>query len=354
MNPVLLAAALSMAPAAHAVEELPGRALSWEECVAVAGRLNPDLLSSRLAVEAGGQRYRGSFNGLYPHVSLSNRVTDSDSATGASRWQADGSASLDLFNLASYARISSSSASLKRAEAELAEAEAGRAQAARALRVSRRELSRRLGLGADEVLLASGTLNIGPLPALPDSAALAASHPAVLQSAASESLARAALAEARSAFVPTLSVSAGKSFRGPGYFPEKASWSAAGVLSLPLFGGGPTAAYHDTAAAGRDVAKAGEDLRSAREAVRAGIEASWAGLADNSDQLEVQRGFLEAARQRNEESSVRYSSGLMSFENWEQVVTELVSSERGWVRSRRDAVLAEADWNNSTGRALGE
>ncbi|MBI3297108.1 MAG: TolC family protein [Elusimicrobia bacterium] len=416
MNLPLLAAALFLAPASNAAEPTP-RLLSWQECVSLAGRLNPDLLSSRLSVEAGSQRYWSSVNGLLPRVSLSNRVSDSNSATGASRWTADGTASLDVFNLATYSRVSASSASLRRAEAALrlrsaeirqalrrafaqmifaqeqvavadrirdlrrrnaelvglkyasgreskgnrlrseaglTEAEVGRAQAARALRVARRELSRRLGLEADEVLLATGTLAIAPVPPAPDSAALAAVHPAVQQSAASEALARAARTEARAGFIPSLSVSASKGLSGRSYFPEKPSWSASGSLSLPLFGGGPTAAYHVASAAGHDVARAAQDLRSARESARTAIETAWAGLADNADQLKVQSAFLEAARQRNEESSVRYSSGLMSFENWEQVVTDLVNFERSWVRARRDAFIAETDWDNSTGRALGE
>jgi hypothetical protein len=65
-------------------------------------------------------------------------------------------------------------------------------------------------------------------------------------------------------------------------------------------------------------------------------------MADATDQIEVQNQFLVAARQRNSEAMVRYSSGLMSYENWEDVVTELVNFERSAIRAERDAMVASS------------
>ncbi|MEK7743971.1 MAG: TolC family protein, partial [Elusimicrobiota bacterium] len=153
---------------------------------------------------------------------------------------------------------------------------------------------------------------------------------------------------------PTLSASYSKSLRGRSYFPGEPFWSAAGVLSRPLFGGGPTALSHGISAAGRDLERSEQGLRAARAQVQSALEAAWAGLAQNLDQLKVRELFLEAALQRDEEASVRYSSGLMTFENWELVVADLVDSERGVVRSRRDAMLAEAQWDRAAGLSLEE
>lgn len=399
-----------------AVAQEPSRVLTWQDCVSLASTKNPELLGARRSVAADRARYLGSYNGFLPGLSLTSRYSDSRDASGSSRWSADGTASIDLFNLNNFASVRSASASLSsaeaalrlrsadlrrslrrafaallysqeqvavserilairtqnsdlvslkyesgreskgnmlRARAELAEARAASAQSLRSLRVARRELGRQLGLDSFEVLIATGTLDAGPLPPAADPAAIAARHPSVLSREAARRSANAALLSARSEFAPNVRASYSRGRVGPSYFPGRdPGWSASGVLSLPLFGSGLTAAYFDASAAKRELERSEQDLRAARNLVASELELSWADLAFAVDQLDVRRSFLEAARQRNSEASVRYSSGLMSFENWELIVADLVNSERGWVSARRDAVLAEADWNRALGLTL--
>lgn len=409
--------ALALPVIAVAEEVSQARLLSWQECVTLAGQRNPDLVSSRKAVEAEKSRYLGNVNSLLPSFSLSNRYSDSDSASGESRWSADGTASLSIFNMGNYAAIASARASVRRAEAnlrlksadvrlglrrafaellfaqeqvtvservreirkqnadlvslkydsgreskgnmlrakaEFREAQALLAQAIRNIRVARQELARQTGFDAFEAITATGSLEARPRAAAPDVTKAMERHPSVLQSEASKALAGARLRESKSSLWPALTASYSRNFQGRNYFPREAGWSVSGVLSYPLFGGGPSATLHKISAAKKDLEGAEEDLRFIRNRLRAGIEASWAGFAEKIDQTEVQKSFLEAARQRNEEASVRYSSGLMSFENWEIIVAELVRSEQSWVRARLEATLAEAEWDNLQGRLLGE
>lgn len=415
-TPLILAtvAALSLARAAATQE--PARVLDWNSCVALAAQRNPDLLGAQRSLAADSARYFGSYNGFLPSLSLSSRYSDSRDATGNSRWSADGTASVDVFNLRNFASVRGASASLSsseatlrlqsadlrqtlrrafasllfsqeqvsvservlairkqnadlvslkydsgreskgnmlRARAELVEARALLAQSVRSLRVARQELGRQVGLDAFEVLIATGTLDAGPLPPAADPTAIAGRHPSLLSREAAQRAARAALLSARSDYLPNISASYSRGRVGPTYFPTRdPGWSASGSLSIPLFGSGLTATYFDVSAAKRELERAEQDLRSTRNSIVAGLESSWADLAGSIDQLEVQKSFLEAARQRNSEASVRYSSGLLSFENWEIIVGDLVNSERGWVRAQRDAVLAEADWNRALGLTL--
>lgn len=97
--------------------------LTWEQCVAIAAKKNPDLASSSRSVEAGKDAYKGSFNGLMPSLSLSNGYSDSNSlGAGGYRWQGQASASLDLFNAGSFADIQSAAAGLTLAQASLRQA----------------------------------------------------------------------------------------------------------------------------------------------------------------------------------------------------------------------------------------
>jgi outer membrane protein TolC len=66
----------------------------------------------------------------------------------------------------------------------------------------------------------------------------------------------------------------------------------------------------------------------------------------------VQRAFLNAAKQRKDESDVRYRSGLMTFENWIIVVQDYVNFQQSYLRAEQNLILAEAQWRFATGEAL--
>ncbi|HOW27951.1 MAG TPA: TolC family protein [Elusimicrobiota bacterium] len=413
----LAVASPALSPSEQRAEE-SAVPLTWEDCVRRAERQNPDLISARKSLEGQQSRYRGSLNNVLPQVTLSNSYSNSDNSTGASRWQAQGSVRLDLLNLKNYSTISKASISVKqssaalriqsselryslrkafadllttqeevvvsekiceirrsnartvslkyesgreskgnmlKAKAELAQAEASLAQARRSLRANQQVLNRQLGQGDFAAVAVTGTLGVPVLPVFSDPDSLVGRHPQIDSLEASRSLAKESLSEARSDLWPTLSASYSRSTSDRSYFPsDNYHWNVSGVLSLPLFGGGPTATYHAVSAAKRDAEKAEENLRAKRYQIRSELESSWADLAGKIDQVHVQQQFLEAARQRNSEALVRYSSGLMSFEEWELVVAELVSYERSVIQSRQNAAIAEAAWYKALGSGLEE
>lgn len=93
--------------------------LTWQDCVQLAARNNPDLFSALLASESSRALYLKSYNGILPQVSLSNSYSDSKtSSLGESKsWTAEGNASLDLIDFGQWASIQSASASFKQSQA---------------------------------------------------------------------------------------------------------------------------------------------------------------------------------------------------------------------------------------------
>jgi len=93
--------------------------LTWQDCVRLAAEKNPQLLSAIRAQEASHAQYNGSYNGIFPHLSLSNSYTDSKSSgLGESKtWQAEGSASIDLIDPNQWASIQTAAASFRLAQA---------------------------------------------------------------------------------------------------------------------------------------------------------------------------------------------------------------------------------------------
>ncbi len=394
------------------------RALSWEEAVFQAARVNPSLASSRLSLDASREFYYGSFNNVLPSLSLSNSVSESNAGRSPA-WSATGSASVSLFDMGKIASIRSASASWSAAEASLraqsaalrsslrqsfsallftqyslvtsrrilelrshdaelvtlrydsgreskgnkmrSSAQSLQARVAvdsteRDLRTARRDMGRQLGREEFEEYVATGSFASASPPARPgDFRELLALRPDVAAAEASLRSSKAALESARSVLWPSLSANYQRARTGPSEFPSaRSSWSAGATLSYSLFAGGPTAAYHSTLAARRRYESSEVDLAAARQAALTDLETAWSNYADAADQVRVQDALLAAARQRNDEADVRYASGLLSFDNWEVIVSDRVNTERQALSARRAAMDAETAWDRALGRAVGE
>jgi outer membrane protein TolC len=245
---------------------------------------------------------------------------------------------------------------MMRAKAQSLQADADLAQSGRELRVAGRTLLRQTGVDDYKAVTATGTLSAAEPPPLPeDPEALLARRTDLALSEASLKSARASVSSAQSQLWPRVSGSYSRSLSGPTEFPnERHGWSAGLSLSLPLFGGGPTGAWHDVAAARRRLEGSRQDLRAARLDALLDIESTWADYARAADLARVQEALLLAARQRNEEADVRYASGLLSYDNWEIIVSDRVGQERSALQARLNAALAEASWERALGRRLGE
>lgn len=403
-----LGAILFIGSAARAADPL-----TWDDAVRRAAARNPELAAARAGEDAARARRASSVNGFLPSVALSQRLSRSDGA--AKIWSASGDASWDLYNGGAWAGYGAADAALReaqfqrrlvsadlrldlftayagllfaqrqigvaqkirdlrsdnaqmvdlkyrsgreykgnrlRAAAELAQAEADLAQAQRDLSSAQSALGRRLGDEAFEAWTATGSLAVPSASVRPDWNALIADHPRVRLAESGVDAARAAHQKARSGLAPTLSVGYSRRYDGPDFFPDTPHWSASGLVSWPIFGKGLTGAFFDAVAARRDWKAREENLRAARLELRRSLESAWSDWAARADRVAVQNQFLAAIEQQNSEASLRYTSGLMSFENWEQVVTDLVNIERSALQAERDAAVAEAAWRNARGVPL--
>jgi outer membrane protein len=243
-----------------------------------------------------------------------------------------------------------------RTRAEQLQAEVSLKQAHRDIRVAQQQLGQALGEDAFSALAVTGTWKTPEVPATPpDLASLADRLPSVRAQAAAVDQAKAARSAARSALYPTLSVSYSRGVQDTSEFPtSNPSWTAAGQLSLPLFGGGPTAVYFNTASANRNLEKAQQDLRSVRKQALTAIETAWSGLAQAQDQVQVQSAFLKSAIQRKLESDVMYQAGLLSFQDWELIMTDYVNFQRSYLSAEQNLLSAEGQWIFAIGGQLGE
>jgi outer membrane protein TolC len=82
------------------------------------------------------------------------------------------------------------------------------------------------------------------------------------------------------------------------------------------------------------------------------LEEAFAAHQDAAERVDVQENFYEAARVRAEIARSQYSSGLLSFDDWDIIENELISREKEILAARRDAARAEAAWESAQGAGL--
>lgn len=249
-----------------------------------------------------------------------------------------------------------SKGNMLRAQAQLLQAEAALSQSERDLRTARISLNRQLGQNDFAVITVTGTLSVPDAPEAPSeqtAEALLKQRPDVIMQTAVVQGSEASLGQAQSPLWPTLSASYSYSGSGRNEFPPmRSGWGL--NLSFPIFGGGPTSAYYAITTAKNNLERAKQDLRSVRSQAVVDLETSWSGFAEAVDQARVQAALLDAARQRNDEANIRYDSGLMTYDNWEIIVSDRVNQERAAVQSQLNATIAEATWARALGRQLEE
>ena len=396
-------------------EDIP-QTLTWENCVRLTSLHNPDLLSAGKAIQASKAQYRGSYNGILPQVNLSNSYSDGQGELKS--WELNGTASMNLINPTAWASIQLASANLQlsqanrdvtstnallslyqafaatlyaqeeidvnknirdtwktnaqmialrynsgteskgnnmNTQAQYFQAEADVVQAGRDLLVARQQLSQAMGLDDFTTFIVTGTWipSIAPM-AAPDLNQYLAAEPRLRVQEATVAQTRANVKSAESTIWPTLSVDYSKGTIGGAEFPTSPFWTFTGTLSYPLFAGGITSTYYAYQSAERTYEKSLLDLRSLRAQVRSDLATAWSGFASATDQARIQSAFLEAERQRKEESDIRYQSGLMTFDDWILVVNDYVNFEKSYLRSEEALILAEAQWRSAIGQQLGE
>jgi outer membrane protein TolC len=249
-----------------------------------------------------------------------------------------------------------SKGNMLRSKAQHLQAQADLSQALRELRISQKALSRHLGLDDFSPLSAAGELQAPPVPEMPrDLRPMASTRPDLAIGQAALRNAEAGVNLARSSLWPALSANYTRSRLGPQEFPSSHyNWTFGGVLSFPLFGGGPTAAYYALLAARKNREKAEQDLRAARDSAVVELESSWSGYATAEDQAKIQTALLEAARERHDEADVRYASGLLSYDTWEIIASDRINSERQSLQAYLNTVSAQAAWEKALGKGLGD
>ena len=229
------------------------------------------------------------------------------------------------------------------------DAEFGVAQAKRNLRVAQRELTRALGRRETNQIRVTGKLEAEPPETSVDLEALAAKTPTHRKTVAQLRSARAGLASAKSRYYPDVSANASASKTGDNWMPDQDEWFLGVTLNFPFFTGGQN--IMNARGARAQIVQAEETVKLTDAQLVFNLEQTLAGYGDAVEQTVVRSRFLRAEEVRAEIARSQYSSGMLSFEDWDRIENDLISSQKDDLSGRLNAVLAEASWEQVQGKS---
>lgn len=238
--------------------------------------------------------------------------------------------------------------SFLRSQASERESVVALAQARREVRMAQIRLARVLSRDFDEILTATGTFATAAAPASLDVAALARATPDFALAEAARRVAQAGYASARGEFWPRVDATLAHRWTGADWAPAARSWTGGVSLSLPLFTGG--ASFQSVRAARADLNKADSDVVQAYHQAFVDLQSALTAFQNARDNADLQKNFIEAATTRALIAQGQYTSGLMGFEDWDLIENDLIQTYKQNLLALRNAVRAEADWENAQGK----
>ncbi|MDD2708735.1 MAG: TolC family protein [Verrucomicrobiae bacterium] len=233
-------------------------------------------------------------------------------------------------------------------KANLGQAKFDLEQALRNLLVSRRQLLTSMGVGSrSNPVAAVGELVAAPVDPKPDFQALAIKTPAHYQRLAEKDAAAAGITIAQSSLYPWLSATGVVSRQDNKFFPKDNGWSVGVSATWDIFDGAQT--YFNVRAARASLQQSQMVLRSTDEQTALSLARDHTDLVDAVEKVRVQSELLEAASLRADIAEVQYRNGLISFQDFYSITNDYINQQRQTLGSRRDALIAEAKWEQSRG-----
>ncbi|MBN1521447.1 MAG: TolC family protein [Candidatus Aureabacteria bacterium] len=378
--------------------------LTWQDCVIIAEKNNPEFMTAREKVRQYEERIKISQSKLYPQVTAdaSTSLTDQgDKSTslGLSGRQLvyDGkktsyeikiaeenlkAAEYDLMIISAGVRYELQKAfsglfkaqeylvlteeiikireqslrlvqlrydagrehkgSLLTSQANLAKAQFDAGHALRNLETSRYQLLNILGMDAFQNIRVKGSFEfLTDTSILPDYQKIIEENPYIWKLVSEKISAEHEVSATKADYYPDIYASVSAK-RNDNSLSSNNDFSAGLSVSMPLFDGGLRKA--ELSSAQSAVKQKEADLNMTQNDILLSLVSSWNGLQDAISGLSVQGKYLQASEERAKIAEAQYESGLISFDTWTIIEDELVTNKKKYLDAKTDILLSEANW----------
>lgn len=240
--------------------------------------------------------------------------------------------------------------SLARTKAQLSQAEYESREAKRALVYARRNLAAAIGVSLP-IDGAAGDLQAEAPEDLTDLESLMKMTPNYSIAATQVEASRLGLKVTRSQHFPTITFSADTSARSGTLFEDyTGSWGVGLRASMPLFTGNRIRS--EVAAAKEQIIQDEMGLMDTGNTLLASLQQQWNSYMNAVESEAVQQELFEAEQLRAEISTAKYKQGLLSYEDWDLIESNLISQGKTHLQRRRSSEIEQARWKNALGLSV--
>lgn len=243
--------------------------------------------------------------------------------------------------------------SLLRSKALFSQALQDVTEAKRQINVAQRNLNKALGRQESGLVTVTGSWErIKAAPATsPDYEDLVKTTPEYRNADVQCAIAREQIRIARSGFLPTWSVSADYGLSDDeSVIPRDESWSVGTSIGLSIFDGAQT--YFSLRSAQASLRATRSQLTSTANATMAALEEKFTGWKNAVERSVLQAELLEAAATRMEIANIKYSNGLMTFQDWDTIGNDLISNQQNMLSRELNAIVSQAEWEKTVGISI--
>lgn len=240
--------------------------------------------------------------------------------------------------------------SLLLARAYLEQAKYDRLQGSNLIESARAQLCKAMGLSDCQPFDIQGTVPITTPSEKVDFGLITETTPQHLQATAQEQAAKAGIIIAESTFMPSIDLTAAAGQRDTNIAQNSGYWTVGLNLSLPFFTGGKD--YYTTQSAYSIKAAAKENRQTVDQQILVSLKQTRNAYIEAIAKLKVDQSFQEAVRMRADIARSKYNNGLLSFEDWDVIETDLINRQKFYLQSKLNRVVNEAAWEQAQGKGV--
>jgi outer membrane protein TolC len=119
---------------------------------------------------------------------------------------------------------------------------------------------------------------------------------------------------------------------------------------MPLYTGNRLRS--ESAAAKEQIIQTEMDLIDTANTLLATLQQRWNLYCDAVENEAVQQELFEAEQLRAEISTAKYKQGLLSYEDWDIIESNLINQGKTHLQRRRTSEIEQARWKNALGRSV--
>lgn len=236
--------------------------------------------------------------------------------------------------------------SLARSKAQRAQAEFEVREAQRSLTYALRNLAAAMGQ-MDPAIGAAGDLKAGSPDALVDLQGLMQQTPDYLIANTQIEASEQGMKVTRSARFPSITFDASAVTRSGDYDIYNGSWSVGLNASMPIYTGNRL--NSEVAAAKEQIIQTEMGLADMANTLMASLQQRWNLYSDAIENEAVQKELFDAEQLRAEISTAKYKQGLLSYEDWDIIESNLINQGKTHLQRRRTSEIEQARWKNALG-----